>query len=83
VLSEEDIYKDFMDYAKEVRDELEIYLYMRRTVSELIRSSTGWLDSESCGLVANGFTGGTHPEGQMPYTHPRVLNDPLSHRKRI
>jgi hypothetical protein len=28
VLSEEDIYKDFMDYAKEVRDELEIYLYM-------------------------------------------------------
>ncbi len=28
VLSEEDIYKDFMAYAQEVKDELEIYIYM-------------------------------------------------------
>lgn len=28
VFTEEDIYIDFMDYAKEVRDELDLYLYM-------------------------------------------------------
>ena len=28
VLTEEDIYKDFMVYAREVRDEFDIYLYM-------------------------------------------------------
>lgn len=28
MLSEEDIYKDFMAYASEVRDELQLYIYM-------------------------------------------------------